>query len=148
MSTGFVLFRLGSRRFAAALDDVREIVRLHGLEPLPGATDPLAGMIVLRGEPLPMVDIRASDRVANEERGDVLVVVPDGEPVGIAVDTVIAVLHPDELPPGPAAAKALPAYVVGVGQGSAGPVLIVDLYRLLDSTAPGWNASLVATAQT
>src|SRR5579875_3571955 len=135
MTAGYVLFRLGNRRFATALDDVREIVRFQGLEPLPGATEPLAGMIVLRGDPLPIVDIRASEQVASEERGDVLVVVPGGEPVGIAVDSVIAVLHPAELPPGPAAAKALPPYVVGVGRGSAGPVLIVDLYRLLDSTA-------------
>jgi len=138
--TGFVLFRLGDQTFATALDDVREIVRLEGLETLPGARPPLAGVIVLRGAPLPVLDVRA----AGAERGDVLVMDLEDDTVGIAVDQVAAVLGPDDLPEGDAVPRSLPPYVVGVRRHAGGPVMLVDLHRLLDVAATGWESALSA----
>lgn len=141
MSTGFVLFRLGERTFATALDDVREIVRLHGLQRLPGAVPPLAGVVTLRGIPLPVLDVRGPG--SPDDAGDVLVVVEDDTVVGVAVDAVVAVLHPEELPAAEApVSRSLPAYVVGVRSDAAGPVLQVDLRHLLDVTAAGWQEAL------
>jgi chemotaxis signal transduction protein len=130
MSTGYVMFRLGSRSFATSLDDILEIVRLQGLEPIPGAVPPLAGVLELRGVPLPVMDVRAAG--SPEDEGDVLVMVIDGDPVGVAVDGVDAVLGPDELPDAQAPAKVLPRYVVGVCNGPTGPVLLVNLHTMLD----------------
>ena len=146
MSVGFVLFRLGERTFATPLDEVREIVRLQGLERLPGTTPPLAGVIVLRGLPVPVLDVRAAG--SPDDSGDVLVVDSGADTVGVAVDEVNAVLHPDELPPaGDGAPKALPSYVVGVRTYAGRPVLLVNLPALLDTTAAGWQESLL-TGQT
>lgn len=142
MSVGFVLFRLGERTFATKLDEVREIVRLQGLEQLPGMTPPLAGVIVLRGMPLPVLDVRAPG--APDNSGDVLVIETGADLVGVAVDEVSAVLHPDELPDADTAPKALPAYVVGVRTYGGQPVLLVNLQSLLDTTAAGWQQSLLA----
>src|SRR4051794_41967443 len=80
---GYVLFRLGERRFVTKLDEVREIVRLSGLEALPGMRPPLAGVVVLRGHPLPVLDVRAADAVGTDG-GDVLVMDLDGDAVGVA----------------------------------------------------------------
>lgn len=141
MSTGFVLFRLGERVFATELDDVREIVRLQGLERLPGTQPPLAGVLTLRGTPLPVLDVRAAG--APDDAGDVLVLAEGDGTVGVAVDAVAAVLHPDELPEAAApASRALPPYVVGVRNGVDGPVLQVDLRRLLDVAADGWQEAV------
>jgi purine-binding chemotaxis protein CheW len=140
MSVGYVLFRLGERTFATRLDEVREIVRLQGLERLPGTTPPLAGVIVLRGMPVPVLDVRAAG--SPDDSGDVLVVDSGTDTVGVAVDEVNAVLHPDELPEGDAAPKALPGYVVGVHTYRGRPVLLVSLPALLDTTAAGWQESL------
>ena len=140
MSVGFVLFQLGERTFATRLDEVREIVRLQGLERLPGTTPPLAGVIVLRGAPLPVLDVRTAG--SPDDSGDVLVIDTGADTVGVAVDTVSAVLHPDELPEGDTAPKALPGYVVGVRSYGGRPVLLVDVRRLLDTTAAGWQDSL------
>lgn len=170
MSTGFVLFRLGERVFATELDDVREIVRLQGLQRLPGARPPLAGVLTLRGAPLPVLDIRSHAGVAvaegggagvadptaggpgtgsatdhRDNGGDVLVVADGDSTVGIAVDGVVAVAHPDELPPaGASPSPVLPDYVVGVRSGADGPVLQVELRRLLTVTAAGWHEALTA----
>ena len=143
MSVGFVLFRLGERTFATPLDEVREIVRLQGLERLPGTTPPLAGVIVLRGMPLPVLDVRAPG--SPDDSGDILVIDSGAETVGVAVDEVNAVLHPDELPAADAAPKALPGYVVGVHTYAGGPVLLVNLQALLDTTAAGWQESVLTT---
>lgn len=142
MMSGYVMFRLAQRTFALRLDEVREIVRLDGLERLPGTRPPMAGVIVLRGDPLPVLDVRAEG--SPDDDGDVLVMELDGDPVGVAVDQVLAVLSADELPEGAGgASKNLPSYVEGVRRTSAGPVLLVDLQRMLDICAAGWSESML-----
>jgi len=131
MTSGFVLFRLDDHTFAAPLDEIREIVRLAGVERLPGTTPPLAGVLVVRGQPLPVWDVRSS--VGVDSPGDCLVVDMDGETVGVAVDAVVAVLQPDELAEGKSPGRALPAYVTGVSRRGTDPVLLVDLRRLVQA---------------
>ena len=141
MITGYVMFRLAARTFATSLDDVREIVRLAGLERLPGVQAPLAGVIELRGAPLPVLDVRGPD--AAEDQGDVLVLEVDGDAVGVAVDQVLAVLPAEALPElTDRPAKVLPSYVIGVRRSADGPVLLVDLEKMLDVAATGWAETL------
>jgi len=140
---GYVLFRLGDRRFVTKLDEVREIVRLAGLESLPGMQPPLAGVVVLRGAPLPVLDVRGPAE-SGKDGGDVLVMDADGDAVGVAVDQVLAVLGAEELQTGEPPAKALPDYVVGVRRDASGPLLLVDLHLLLDTTTQGWRDALAA----
>jgi chemotaxis signal transduction protein len=143
MIPGYVMFRLAQQTFALSLDQTREIVRLNGLERLPGTRPPMAGIIVLRGNPLPVLDLRAPGAADNE--GDVLVMDVAGDPVGVAVDEVLAVLSANELPEAAEApAKTLPAYVVGLRRNASGPVLLVDMQRMLDVTAEGWIQSLAS----
>jgi purine-binding chemotaxis protein CheW len=145
---GYVLFRLAQQTFATPLDDVREIVRLEGLERLPGAQPPLAGVIVLRGSPLPVLDVRGravdgEPEAAKDAPGDVLVMDVAGDTAGVAVDAVVAVLRPDELPEAAdTAPRSLPSYVVGVRRHAGQPVLLVDVHRLLDLTAADWAEAL------
>lgn len=138
MSLGFVLFELDGRTFATPLDGVREIVRLAGVERLPGMRTPLAGITVVRGTPLPVLDVRAEQ----DATGDVLVVHDEGEQVGVAVDKVIAIAADDELPATVDASRALPPYVVGVRRHIRDTVLLVDLHLLLDAVAGGWTAAV------
>lgn len=124
---GYVTFRVGERVLAAPLVEVREVLRLEGLDALPGMEAPLAGVMHVRGVPLPVLDVRRGGG-----RGDVLVVLRDGSPCGIAVDAVVAVRAESELaavegglPPG------LPAYVTAVLHDGGRPVLLVDLDALV-----------------
>jgi chemotaxis signal transduction protein len=127
---GYITFRLAARELACRLDEVREVVRLVGLESLPGMAPPVSGVLELRGNPLPVIDLRAGDLAA---RGDVLVLADGADTVGIVVDQVTAVLDEDDL----AASSedvptGLPHYVVQVlRRDSSGPVLLVDLRRLV-----------------
>lgn len=131
MSNGFVMFRFGEHTFATPLDDVIEIVRLTDVEPMPGMTPPMVGVILLRGAPLPIWDVRPAAPEAAPAAGDCLVVHVDGDTVGIAVDQVVAVLQPDELAEGEEPSRTLPSYVTAVHRRDGDPVLMVDLPQLL-----------------
>lgn len=128
--SGYVTFVLGSRVMAGRLDEVREVVRATGVEPLEGARAPVTGLLLLRGTPLPVVDLRSAADPG--ETGDVLVLqTPDGS-IGLAVDRVLAVLGPDDLVPiGGRGSGALPSYVVEIRRDAAGaPLFVVALPAL------------------
>jgi chemotaxis signal transduction protein len=128
--SGYVSFVLGGRRLAGRLDEVREVVRAIGVEELSGARAPVTGLLLLRGTPLPVVDLRSAADPG--DAGDVLVLdTPDGA-LGLAVDRVLAVLGPDELTPVDGRRSgALPSYVVEVRRDAAGsPVFVVSLPAL------------------
>ena len=150
MSAGYVTCRLAQHAFAFSLEHVREIVRMDRIEPLPGMPKPMAGVLMLRGVPLPVFDLRESETPAGQ--GDVLVFDVDDDPVGVAVEEVTAVLSAAETTVSDAPmSTALPTYVVAVRETSSGPVFEVDLPRLLDASADGWVdglAGLPTPAQT
>ena len=94
--SSYLTFRMGARVLAAPLDQVREVVRAVGVETLAGVRAPVTGLLELRGDPLPVVDLRTMHD--EDELGDVIVVVPIEEgPLGLAVDKVVAVVT-SELP--------------------------------------------------
>jgi len=129
--SGFVTFVVDGRTLAGRLDDVREVVRATGIEALAGARAPVTGLLVLRGQPVPVVDLR-SGSADDDATGDVLVLQVAEGVLGLAVDEVVAVLGEDEL----AAAEGqrgvgLPAYVLEVRRDAGGaPVLLVSLTAL------------------
>ena len=125
--SGYITFRLAGREFACRTDEVREVVRLAGMQVLPGMPAGISGLLELRGTPLPVADVRADPT----SRGDVLVLA-DAEPLGIVVDQVSAV-HGDGalVPDAGQRPTGLPSYVVAMLRHESGdPVLLVDLRRL------------------
>jgi chemotaxis signal transduction protein len=155
---GYITFRLAQRELACRLSDVREVVRLHELQTMPGLAAPVSGLLELRGTPLPVIDLRfaggappataarkkpRSARAKSVEvpatmRGDVLVLTAEVDAVGVAVDAVTGVLDDSELEPsGEAPVTGLPSYVVEIMRrpGDPAPVLLVDLRRLIKVAA-------------
>ncbi len=49
---------IGALRFGLRLSDVREVVRAVAIDPLPGAPDIVEGLINVRGEVVPVLDVR------------------------------------------------------------------------------------------
>lgn len=128
--SGYVTFSMDGRVLAVALDQVREVVRATGIEPLRGVRAPVTGLLDLRGRPLPVVDLRAAADPG--ELGDVLVLAEAG--VGVAVDKVLAVVDPDGLTgDGEPPSGGLPGYVLEVlrtADDEQRTVFLVDLHAL------------------
>ena len=138
--SGYLTFVMAGRDLAAPLSQVREIVRAVGVQPLVGVRAPVTGLIELRGDPLPIVDLRGIEGVEAGVDGDVVVMAPGPEgPVGVAVDRVLAVVDADgfvsDSGPRPIG---LPVYVIEVlrtADDAYRPVLLVDLRLLAGLTA-------------
>ena len=136
--SGYLTFVMGGRDIAAPLEQVREIIRAVGLQPLPGVRAPVTGLIELRGDPLPIVDLRGAADPGG--LGDVVVMAPGPEgPIGVAVDRVLAVIEVAALESDPAPRPiGLPLYVLEVLRtvdADYRPILLVDL-RLLAGLTP------------
>jgi chemotaxis signal transduction protein len=130
--SSYLTFRMGSRVLAAPLTQIREIVRAAGVESLVGVRAPVTGLLELRGEPLPVVDLRSMHD--EDELGDVIDVTgaEDGA-LGLAVDKVVAVVTGEALADDAGALPVgLPAYVLQVLRTVDGdrPVFLVDLHVL------------------
>lgn len=135
--SGYITFHMNGRDLACRLDEVREVVRAVGIDPLPGTRAPVSGILELRDDPLPVIDLR-SDAYPGEA-GDVLVLNVSAQGShGVAVDRVLAVLSEDELVGGdPEPPAGLPSYVLEVLRrpNDRAPILLVELRMLAGLTA-------------
>ena len=143
--SGYLIFDIGGHELAAPLAEVREVVRIDRLDVLPGLEPPVTGLMQLRGSPLPVADLRRNRADADSaETGDgaagdvVLLAMADGSLLGVAVDTVVAVVSHDALvaEDGASVPTGFPSYVVGVLRRvdrPDEPVFLVAMNRLVDS---------------
>ncbi|WP_257451131.1 chemotaxis protein CheW [Archangium lipolyticum] len=130
-----LLFTLEGQRYALPAGDVRELVRAVRLTPLPRAPAVVEGLLDLRGELLPVLDMRRRFRLPARPLSslDHLVVAQAGSRhVALRVDRAegLLTLEPalfDETP------RALPGvgYVAGALKLTDGLVLVHDLRTFL-----------------
>lgn len=59
MQTEVLLFQVGDRHFGVRSQHVQEVVRAASLSPLPRPADCIEGMLNLRGNVVPVLDLRA-----------------------------------------------------------------------------------------
>ena len=99
-------FRLGSEEYAVMVDDVREVLKLRDLTPVPNAPGYILGVTSLRGRMLPVVDLCQRLGLTpgvRDNKSRIIVVNPDEEEVGLIVDRVTGVVRimPDAVKPAP-----------------------------------------------
>jgi len=103
-----VIFSLGEEEYAMPIEVVREITRLDNVRPIPQAPSFVRGLINLRGQAVPLVDlhirfglldgIKGQDAAAN---AFALIAELNGGTVGFAVDQVKEVRVLDQVLPPP-----------------------------------------------
>lgn len=129
-----VAFRLGSELHGCDVAVVEEALTRQRIHPLPDQPPEMLGVVMLRGEMLPVLDLGPALGVAadREARRAVLVVVLEDARVGVAVDRLEEVLEvpADALRPAPHAGERDP-HVAAVARMEAGLVNLIDLAELL-----------------
>jgi chemotaxis signal transduction protein len=133
-----VTFALDGQRYAARVDEVREVVRLAALAILPGLRPPVVGILDLRGASLPVVDVRRAPSV--DGTGDVLVVTGgEGDDFGFACDRGTDVATHEkfktEAKPADGPLTGLPGYVESVLRAEETPIFLVDVRRMAQEYA-------------
>lgn len=138
----FVIFRLAGQRYGAPIEVVREVTYLTSVTSLPNAPAHVEGVVDLRGEVIPVINLHRRLGIPDgEEQADrrLMVLTWGGRSAAVVVDEVDQVLNlPTEavLPPDPAINLPGQAYVVGIARdGAGGLVVMLDLADLLTCEA-------------
>ncbi len=132
-----VTFHVGDEEFGVNILDVREINRMMEVTRVPHAPPFVEGVINLRGQVIPVVDLRKRFGLEPQQRdrNTRIVVVELGEKVvGFTVDSVSEVLRvPGSLvePPPPIVGTVEREYLKGVVKLEDRLLILLDLYRLL-----------------
>lgn len=137
--TQLVVFRLGTEEFGVEILQVQEIILLSPITRVPKAPGFVEGVINLRGEIIPVVDLRKRFGLeAGELKEDARIVVVDvaDNLVGMIVDEVTQPLSlptSQIQPPPPLAGGVEAAYLRGIGKLADRLIVILNLERALSS---------------
>lgn len=89
--TQLVVFRLGEEEFACNINNVCEVLKMVRVTPLPRSIEFVEGVINLRGEVIPVIDLRKRFGLAIVERTSesrIIIVEVDERMFGLIVDSV------------------------------------------------------------
>ncbi len=134
-----VVFALGKEEFGIDISRVREIVRMQNITVIPQSMDFVEGIVNLRGQIIPIVDLCKRFLVVDREgRNDgdrrIIVVHMAGQSIGILVDGVSEILRiPDEaIEPTPpmVASGASVDFIRGVAKVKDRLIMALDLDRI------------------
>jgi len=127
----YITYDLGERVYASELLSVKEIVLKEELRSIPGAQPWLLGVMALRGQLLPVIDLGLRLQ-GKPSQGDKVLVLDSERPVGFLVDDVRNIEDVTELKPLP---LELPdnvkRFLVGSFFHGGDIVLVLDLKRVL-----------------
>jgi len=136
----FITFALGREKFGISIDEVKEIIADYDIVPLPRTPDFIEGIISLRGDIIPVVDMRArfemESRESDEETRVIVLEMADFA-VGIQVDNVYEVLKlPEEaIEPPPRLVGGLKGdYIDGVAEAKGKLTIILNLDEIFSAT--------------
>ncbi|MGO5114613.1 chemotaxis protein CheW [Candidatus Avoscillospira sp. LCP25S3_F1] len=91
----YLLFRSDALLFGAAADYVVEIITNHPITPIPLVPSYVCGIINLRGQIIPIVDIRIMLGQMPANSDCIIILTINGMLVGILVDTVLRMIDLD-----------------------------------------------------
>jgi len=132
-----VVFRLGPEAYALQLHEVREIIMVGLITPVPRAPGFIEGVLNLRGEVMPVMDLRTRfglEKVAATNLSRIIITPIGGVFTGLVVDAVDEVMGVDERrleePPRVTTGGAN-TYIHKVARTGRGVVFLLDIQRLL-----------------
>lgn len=134
-----VAFRLQGEEFAVDIQRVREVLKITQITPLPQALSFIEGVINLRGEVIPVVDLRKRFNITNAQKtgeSRIIIVEIDESLVGLIVDSVTEVLHLMSSavePPPRRLVGTRTEFIKGVGKLGDRLLIILDLRQILST---------------
>lgn len=132
-----VAFKLEKEEFAVDIHQVREVLKMTRVTPLPQSAHYIEGLINLRGEVIPVVDLRKRFELPEGERSEqtrIIIVEIQDSNVGLIVDSVTEVLRfsSSAIQPPPARiAGTRTDLIKGVGKVEERLLIILNLERIL-----------------
>jgi purine-binding chemotaxis protein CheW len=130
-------FRVGKEEYGLELLRVKEVIRMRQITWLPKAPSCVKGIINLRGDVIPIVDLRERFGLEHSEfttMTRVIVAEVEGRPVGMVVDSASQVMRvpADQIDPPPMMmGEAARNIITGVGKIEGKLIAMIDVDRIL-----------------
>jgi purine-binding chemotaxis protein CheW len=146
-----VSFQLGQEEYAIEITKVKEIILHGGVTKVPQMPDFIEGIINLRGNVIPVIDLRKRFGLpvgAVDEHTRIMVSRMDTKIIGLIVDSVSQVLKIPKAqiqPPPETIAGLAGEYLVGVGKLEDKMIMVLDIEKIITSSEQ--NALLAADSQ-
>ena len=139
-----VSFSFDDKHYGLHLDDVVHIIRFEQVLPVPGTPELVEGVLNLRGEVVPVINLRwvlGLKEAGSRRRQRVIIIRREGRMIGLLVDSVreIKVDEADYQPEGkhPGLSDEAVLAVLGIVKWQQETLIILDIFKLLASLAEG-----------
>jgi purine-binding chemotaxis protein CheW len=133
----FAVFKIGNEDFGVNINRVVEILKSQKIYFLPELPDFISGVINVRGDVIPLLDLRKRFGIHPEtEKCRIIVVRCEDEKIGLLVDEVAKIIpfNPEEISAPPAMFKGLKTeYLTGLGKKEDRIIILLNIERLLTS---------------
>jgi len=133
----FAIFKIGQEDFGIEIDKVVEILNTQKVYTLPELPDFLSGVITVRGEVVPLLDLRRRFGIEATEAKELIIIVRyDVEKIGLLVDEIkeIIALNSSEIMAPPTLFKGLKKnYLAGIGKKDDRVFILLNIDYLLTS---------------
>jgi purine-binding chemotaxis protein CheW len=139
----YLTFKLGDEVFAIYVAKVREVLDLTTITKVPRTPDFMSGVINLRGNVVPVVDLRLCFEMSKTEKSVntcivVVEVLLEGEStiIGALADSVEEVidLEPEQIQPAPKIGTQIRTdFIQGMGKRDAQFIMILDIDRVFSA---------------
>lgn len=138
-----VTFQLGEELYGVDIMDVKEIVKIQPVRPIPNAPYYVEGIFNLRSEIIPIINLHkrfrlkkvetSEDDIDDEFQGGFIILSIDGLKIGIIIDRIARVIpvKQEEVKPPPQVLSGIGTeYIHGVIRQETGYLIILDIRRL------------------
>jgi len=103
MSFQAVIFSIGSEEYSLPIEMVQEITRLAEVHPIPQSPEYIQGLIRIRGQAIPLVDMHKKLGIQSQQEAEYAIITEiNGSLVGFAVEQVKEVQTLEHVTPPPA----------------------------------------------
>ncbi len=132
-----VTFVLANEKYGIDIMQTQEIIKMERMTPIPNSLEFVEGVINLRGNVIPIIDLKKRfNLIGGEEKSKGIIVVRlDDMVMGVLIDgvsKVISIPSSQILPPPPVVAGIGREYISGVGKDADNNLLIIlDINKLL-----------------
>jgi purine-binding chemotaxis protein CheW len=133
----FAVFSIGQEDFGVEINKVVEILNTQKVYSLPELPDFLSGVITVRGEVIPLLDLRKRFDIQSSRTKELIILVRyDSEKIGLLVDEIkeILSLNTEEITSPPDIFKGLKKkYLTGIGKRDDRIIILLNIDYLLSS---------------
>ena len=138
-----VTFQLGQELYGVDIMDVKEIVKIQNIRPIPNAPYYVEGIFNLRSEIIPVISLHKRFRIEQiertdedeEDQGGFIILNIDGIKIGIIIDRIERVVQVknEEIKPPPQMLTGIGTeYIHGVIRQDNGYLIILDIRRVFN----------------